>query len=142
MANSQPIGSDNELFAILDAAWTSGDELSRPSRADLLAWRDAAVARRLAQGGAVHPEVHTPARVMAWLGAHGWQAAVPTDPSTAIAEWVHADGGESVSICLYADAVNYAGYAVLAIAAAAGTADLTVPEALLEISQMPDEVAW
>lgn len=142
MATPQHTGSDNELFAILDAAWIDGDELSRLSRADLLAWRDAAVARHLAQAGAVHPEVHTPTRVMRWLGEHGWQTAAPTDPSTAIAEWVHADGGESVSICLYADAVNYTGYAVLAIAAAAGTADLTVPEALLEISQMPDEVAW
>ena len=135
-------GTDDDLFPILNNAWIDGAELGRLDKAALYAWRDAAVARHLAEAGAVHPKVHTPNRVMQWLGEHGWQAAAPRNHDPLIAEWIHAESGQSLFVRLDASDVNYAGHTDYVVAEAAGLAGLIVPEALLEIALLPDEWAW
>jgi hypothetical protein len=138
----QYTGSDDDLFPILDAAWAGGCELGRLDKGALLAWRDAAIARFLAEAGAVHPQVHTPNRVQQWLSEHGWQPAAQASPGQVPAAWIHADSRQAVFVHVDADDVNYAGHTAFVVAEAAAAADLVVPEALLEIALLPDEVAW
>lgn len=65
-------GSRMELMRLLDSA----DEQLMD---DLLGWQFAAVARVLAEAGAVHRDVHTPTRVGQWLERHGWKRQSSND---------------------------------------------------------------
>lgn len=126
------MGSADELAEILES-W-SAHEL-------LCAWRDAAVARHLAEAGAVHPGVHTPTRFMQWLSEHGWQAAAPSDPDRIAAPWVHRDTGYRIFVSLHPEVADYSRYTTSVLAEAAPFAGFEFEQALLEIALLPDEVA-
>ena len=134
-------GSDDDLFPILDKAWIDGAELGRLDKDALYAWRDAAVARHLAEAGAVHPSVHTPNRVMRWLADHDWEC-VHVDDSVAgwrrhqkrCHEWF-------VYVPVDPEAVDYARGAFGAIGKVAWVEHVPLPQLLLEIALLPDEVA-
>lgn len=139
-------GTDEELDALVDGV---GDEVDRQWRdnatfvvldsAPFRAWRDAAVARFLAEAGAVHPKVHTPNRVQQWLGEHGWQAQAPTSHGLT-AQWMR--DGKRVFVPLRTDTADYARFAGYTISIGAEMAGARFQQALLEISALSDEVAW
>jgi len=79
MTAPQFTGSDEELEELVDDAWTSGSPSGVLDLGQIFAWRDAAVARYLAEAGAVHPAVHTPNRVIGWLERYGWKRHAVTD---------------------------------------------------------------
>lgn len=148
-------GSRMELARLLD----SDDETLVD---DLLDWQYAAVARVLAEAGAVHPKVHTSARIVNYLEQHGWRriespsprpghlATWPwwSPPGPNEIRWVHP-GGVELDAPLCDDLPNYAevvrvvvnriAWAVTGVICAPASA---VSEVLLEIAQQPDEVAW
>lgn len=103
--------------------------------------RDAAVARHLAEAGAVHPAVHTPNRVMQWLGEHGWQAETPAYKHPWTAGWRHPYGG-IVHVVQAPECPDYVGWTGIVVRGGAAEAGLTVQQVLMEIAQMPEEVAW
>ena len=135
MDATQPTGSDAELDALLTDAVDGGFPLALSLR--LLEWRDAVVARFLAEAGAVHPKVHTPNRVQQWLGEHGWQAQAPTSHGLT-AQWMRE--GKRVFVPLRTDTADYARFAGYTISIGAEMAGVRFQQALLEISALSDEV--
>lgn len=127
------LGTDDELPGILDS-WDAQERLT--------AWRDAAVARHLAEAGAVHPAVHTPTRIMQWLEQRNWWREPDPDPNRWAVEWANADAQQHVYVPQHADTADYAmrAYDLLCIAAVA--ADLTLNQALAEVAAMPEEWSW
>lgn len=128
-------GSRMDLVRLLD----SDDEKLMD---DLCGWQFATVARVLAEAGAVHPAVHTPNRVAQWLAGHGWQPAGPFDPERLAALWVHADSDERLFLSQHPDVADYASFQRYGLAGAARVAGVALPQALLEIALLPDEVTW
>lgn len=127
-------GADSELPDIIES-WNATDRLS--------AWRDAAVAKHLAEAGAVHPAVHTPTRIVNYLERHGWERYSVSD--TAIL-WFHPDIPTSRGwSLLMPDNVEASDYAVRVMELVRGvwkTSQDLESAILLEIASMPDEVAW
>jgi anti-anti-sigma factor len=124
----------------------------------LVGWQFAAVARALAEAGAVHPGVHTPTRIVNYLERHGWERvdspAKPagevfwSPPSPNELRWVHPTAIElDAPLCDdlpdYADivrvVVNRIAWAERGDIRATDEARTAI---LLEVAQMPDEVAW
>jgi hypothetical protein len=152
-----PTGSRMELVRLLD----SDDEKLVD---DLLGWQYAAVARALAEAGAVHPQVHTSARIANYLERHGWQRIESPQPPPGVLatwpwwsppdpdhiRWIHPSGIE-LDAPLSGDEPGYAESVRVAVNRVAWAASgkplpshgaALVPGVLLEIAQQPDEVAW
>jgi hypothetical protein len=168
MSDLTPTGSDEEIRDLVDALadrvdeqWRRGDNPEVLDVSEFLAWRDAAVARFLADSGAVHPAVHTPTRIMNYLEQHGWQRIEsPKRPKLANGgvfwsppapnrmRWINPHGIElDAPICddlpNYADVVrvvvNRIGWAEKGHLV---TPDDVRTDILSEIAQQSDEVAW
>lgn len=136
-------GSDEELQVILDGAPGPAGLFPHALGVRLADWRDAAVARRLSEAGAVHPAVHTPTRVMNYLERHDW---VRFNVSDVAILWFHPDVptacGWSLCMPMTTEAADYS-YRVLEIVRELWrTSQSLESEILLEIASMPDEVAW
>lgn len=142
MAAMPYTGADDDLAELLDDAWTTGAPTGVLDLARIYAWRDAAVARHLAEAGAVHPAVHTPTRIMQWLEQRNWWREPDPDPNRWAVEWANADAQQHVYVPQHADTADYAmrAYDLLCIAAVA--ADLTLNQALAEVAAMPEEWSW
>jgi hypothetical protein len=151
-----PTGGRMDLVRLLD-----GDDEKLVG--DLLDWQYAAVARFLAEAGAVHPKVHTPTRIINYLERHGWRRIEsPKPPPGVLASWpwwsppdpgdmrwAHPSGIElDAPLCddvpRYAEAVLDAVDRIVWAATGRPLAPppAAVTEVLLEIAQQPDEVAW
>lgn len=127
-------GTDDELDVLMEEA--DGPDLDK-----LQAWRDAAVAQHLAEAGAVHPKVHTPARIMQWLERHGWEPMAPVDPERLTAEWMDSEA-RSVFVPLHPNTVDYARHARYALERAAQAAGVMLRRVLAEVATLPDEWRW
>ena len=144
-------GSRMELVRLLD----SDDERLME---DLLDWQFVAVARILAEAGAVHPAVHTPTRIVNYLERHGWERVEsPTKPQGEIfwsapgpnlMRWVSRRGIE-LDAPLCDDLTNYSDVVRVVVNRIAWVESgrIAAPAAaraaiLLEIAGMPAEVAW
>jgi len=127
-------------------------------------WSYDTVARLLAEARAIHPEVHTSARITNYLEQHGWKRVESPQPPPGVLawrpwwsppdpdhiRWIHASGieldaplsddapgcAESVRVVVYRIAWAVSGGPLPSHGAA------LVPGVLLEIAQQPDEVAW
>jgi hypothetical protein len=183
MTDWTPTGSDEQLHEIVRdeyactrdwSAWGYGTMTEADFTpmgeteivGDLLAWRDAAVARALAEAGAVHPKVHTSTRIMNYLERHGWQrvespqrpvhASVFWSPPGPDEKWWVHPCGIGLTAPLSDDVPNYADIVRVLVNRIAWANARSVdphalpsqvpsaagPEIMLEISQQPDEVAW
>lgn len=135
-----PVASNlvGEIGALRDAVDAYLEDL-----ADARAETNAAVARHLAEAGAVHPAVHTSTRVQNWLERHGWQMYVATDIATL---WAHPNWpgprGWSALLPLHEDGVDYTRQVTALVQHVAMVGEVEPEQILLEIAQMPGEVAW
>lgn len=154
-------GTDDELDALVEEAWISGSPSGVLDLSQVFAWRDAAVARFLAEAGAVHPKVHTPTRIINYLERHGWRRIEsPKRPNLADGgvfwsppapnrvRWINPHGIE-LDAPLCDDLPNYADVIRVVVNRIgwAETGHIVTPDdvrtdILLEIAAMPEEVAW
>ena len=133
MSTQNRTGSRMELVGLLD----SDDEQLVD---DLLDWQYAAIARFLAEACAVHPAVHTPARVMQWLEQHGWERR---DVGDLAIEWTRDIPGWRRRVFVPTDA-STGDYSVRVgeVLRDAASASAPLSQVLTEVAAMPDEWSW
>lgn len=135
-------GTDDELDALVEEAWISGSPSGVLDLSQVFAWRDAAVARFLAEAGAVHPAVHTPARVMQWLEQHGWERYNVSDIAVA---WRHQlSNGSFMNVYMPTnpDAIDYARRVHNVLQDGTLYDGTPLSQVLAEVAVLPDEWAW
>lgn len=141
MAATTYTGADGELAELLGDVWTSGAPSGVLDLDRIYAWRDAAVARHLAEAGAVHPAVHTPTRVMKFLERHEWKRCSVGDVAIG---WEHA-GRKGKGRRIFVPTVvgsDYRHRALEVLRDAAFCADLELSQVLAEVAAMPEEWVW